>query len=349
MKKGNIGWVNTIKVLCMILIYLNHSEIYCGTDIGLLRNIYLPIFVPAFFFISGYLLFMKQMKEPLVTMRMRDWTSVAGGGKHLIISILYKIAIPSILFSILIYFPKIILRGQSFELSDFLIQTLGGCSYWFTSALTLAELIIVLLLLSRCKNICFYVVVGVLSAFIASMAFRSGITITDNPNFPWFWKGALNAVFYLSLGGLYVKYEDVLERKLSIDKWITIVSVVYVCYCLFDFRAYNGGNYSCPITIQSALLSMTGILSLIYICKKVPATKFSDYWGRNTLGLYFVCGAIPNTIAIILRKLMPVGIPMVLICWMLSFAVALVVVYFLNRYLPFMFDIRKLRIKHNEI
>lgn len=261
---------------------------------------------------------------------------------------LYKIVVPSIIFSILIYFPKIILRGQSFELSDFLIQTIGGSSFWFTSALTLAELIIVLFLLSRCKNIYFFFAVGVLLAFIASMAFRSGITIIDNPNFPWFWKGALNAVFYLSLGGLYVKYEEVLDRKLSY-KWIIIVSVVYVCYCLFDFRAYNGGNYSCPITIQSALLFLMGILSLIYLCKKVPTTKFSDYWGRNTLGLYFMCGAIPNTISIVLREFMSVGTPMVFICWFLSFAVALVVVYFLNRYLPFMFDIRKLRIKHNEI
>lgn len=258
----------------------------------------------------------------------------------MIINVLYKIVVPSIIFSILIYFPKIILRGQSFELSDFLIQTIGGSSFWFTSALTLAELIIVLFLLSRCKNIYFFFAVGVLLAFIASMAFRSGITIIDNPNFPWFWKGALNAVFYLSLGGLYVKYEEVLDRKLSY-KWIIIVSVVYVCYCLFDFRAYNGGNYSCPITIQSALLFLMGILSLIYLCKKVPTTKFSDYWGRNTLGLYFMCGAIPNTISIVLREFMSVGTPMVFICWFLSFAVALVVVYFLNLYLPFMFDLRK--------
>lgn len=228
-------------------------------------------------------------------------------------------------------------------MSNFLIQTIGGCSYWFTSALTLAELIIVLFLLSRCKNIYFYVVAGLLSAFIASMAFRSGITITDNPNFPWFWKGALNAVFYLSLGGLYGKHEDVLERKLSINKWMPIVSVVYLGYCLFDFRAYNGGNYSCPITIQSALLSLTGILSLIYICKKIPTTKFSDYWGRNTLGLYFMCGAIPNTVAIILGKLPIGGLPKVIICWVSSFTIALVVSHILNRYMAFMFDLRLIK------
>lgn len=43
----------------MLMVFLNHSEIYCGTTIEVLRNIYLPIFAPAFFFVSGYLLFVK--------------------------------------------------------------------------------------------------------------------------------------------------------------------------------------------------------------------------------------------------------------------------------------------------
>ena len=47
--RKEIKWINTLKVLCMLIIYLNHSEIYCGTTIGLLRNLYLPLFVPAFF------------------------------------------------------------------------------------------------------------------------------------------------------------------------------------------------------------------------------------------------------------------------------------------------------------
>lgn len=78
--KNNIAWINSIKVLCMVLVYLNHSEIYCGCTIGVLRNIYLPLFVPAFFFISGYLIFMKQMAEPQLSLGVKEWFESRGGG-----------------------------------------------------------------------------------------------------------------------------------------------------------------------------------------------------------------------------------------------------------------------------
>lgn len=269
----------------------------------------------------------------------------------MIYSSIFRIAIPSVLFASLIWFPKKILRGQALEWESFLIETIGGCSMWFTSALVVAYISIIILLLSRIKSIWFYVGVGVLVACVGKIAFDSGLTISDNNNFPWYWKSSMAAVFYMSIGGLYRKYENFISKTLKFDHWpiLILIAVVYCCYCLLDFRAYAGGLDASPLTISSVMLSIVGILLLVGFCKNVPTTKFSDYWGRNTIGLYFVCGAIPNTVAIVLQKFMPVGTLMVLICWFLSFAVALVVVYFLNRYLPFMFDIRKLRIKHNEI
>lgn len=77
---SSINWINILKVLCMVLIYLNHSEFYCGTTIGEFRNIYLPFFVPAFFFVSGYLLFMKQLKDPLISLSVTEWFNSARGG-----------------------------------------------------------------------------------------------------------------------------------------------------------------------------------------------------------------------------------------------------------------------------
>ena len=57
------------------------KNIYCGTTIGVLRNVYLPLFVPAFFFISGYLIFRKQLSEPLILLGVKEWyKSELGGG-----------------------------------------------------------------------------------------------------------------------------------------------------------------------------------------------------------------------------------------------------------------------------
>lgn len=344
--KSSIDWINTLKVCCMILIYLNHSETYCNVSTGKIQNIYGPLFVSSFFFISGYLFFMKQLKEPLIQLNSNKWLNCRlGGGKYLLLNILYKIALPSILFSSFIYLPKKILRGQTFEWSGFLIETVGGCTYWFTSALVIAELILVFLLWTRVKSIWFYVGIGVLIAFVGYVAFNSHILWLSNPNFPWFWKSSLGALFYMTLGGLYWRYEKIIDKTLQIDKWwiIILIAISYSSYCIFDFRAYNGigGLNSSPVTIGSALLSMAGIIFIISICKKVPTTSFFDFWGRNTIGLYFMSGAIPNTVAIIMGKVMPGGAIMLIACWLLSFSISLLVVFFLNRKLPCLFDLRK--------
>lgn len=243
------------------------------------------------------------------------------------------------------------LRNQSFDWSNFFIETIGGSSLWFTSSLTLAELILLIILFTRVKNIWFYFGIGMFTSFLGYFAFESDILICGNPNFPWFWKSSLSAVLYLSLGGLYHKYEIMLNKRLYLSdiRVVLFLTICYCLYCLFDFKAYNGGLTSSPLTFGSVILSILGIIVVVLISKKITSNKFTEYWGRNTLGLYFMCGAIPNTIAILLKKCIPVGFPMVLICCCLSFAIALVVVYILNRYLPFMFDIRKLRINHSEI
>ena len=48
---------------------------------------------------------------------------------------------------------------RAFEFNTLLIETVGAGTYWFTSALLIAEVIIALLLVTRRQNIGFYVVV----------------------------------------------------------------------------------------------------------------------------------------------------------------------------------------------
>lgn len=75
MEKNNIHLINYIKCLSLLLIYFNHSEIYSNrkrpsvliyTDhyIGAAEALYHPVMVHAFFIVSGYLLFRKQLTIP---------------------------------------------------------------------------------------------------------------------------------------------------------------------------------------------------------------------------------------------------------------------------------------------
>lgn len=66
-------------------------------------------------------------------------------------NILWRIAIPSVIFALIEFFPKKIIRGEGIEIKDLILETIGGGTYWFTSALVVAELILLLLFNTRKK------------------------------------------------------------------------------------------------------------------------------------------------------------------------------------------------------
>lgn len=78
-KKQEIHWVNALKALCIIFIYVFHCEFYCKFELGAVRLLYLPFFTNAFFFVSGYLLFRKQLSSEIIKLDASSWMSSWGG------------------------------------------------------------------------------------------------------------------------------------------------------------------------------------------------------------------------------------------------------------------------------
>lgn len=76
----NLHWVNAVKLLCMVFVFFNHSEIYSEHYVGWLDRIYIPFFVNAFFFVSGYLLFRKQLSQEICSSFLGPWMKAWGGG-----------------------------------------------------------------------------------------------------------------------------------------------------------------------------------------------------------------------------------------------------------------------------
>ena len=104
-KQNDISWINLVKVTCIVLIFLNHSEIYTENALPFVRSIYAPFFVNAFFVVSGFLFFRKHLSEPLILEDRKQYVSKKGGGWVLINNILWKIAIPSFIFALINFFP----------------------------------------------------------------------------------------------------------------------------------------------------------------------------------------------------------------------------------------------------
>lgn len=57
----DILWIDYTKAISMILVYLVHSQLYYGYMMDNLNNFIHPFYVNSFFFVSGYLLFRKQL------------------------------------------------------------------------------------------------------------------------------------------------------------------------------------------------------------------------------------------------------------------------------------------------
>ena len=120
----NINWINAVKAICIISVFFIHCQLYYGCWMQKVNDYIHPFYVNAFFFVSGYLLFRKQLQPPLITQDQKEY--LAEGGRNLFMNIVFKIAIPTGLFSMIEYVPKHILRGQSLGIYTFISNTVGG-------------------------------------------------------------------------------------------------------------------------------------------------------------------------------------------------------------------------------
>lgn len=336
-----INWINWIKCICIIFVYLNHSEIYAG-DYLCIRPVYRPFFVNAFFFVSGYLLFKKQLATTAINERARNWIAKNGLGMIMLKNIFFKLAVPTILFSAIMFIPKVVLRGKGISVNLFIHDTLLGGSIWFTSALAIAELLLIVPLLFRIKNVWIYVVYSSALTFLSYILYSYNVTLNGDPTIPWYYKSGMSATIIMSLGGVYWKYEEFIDKFLSRKKILLFLPMVILLliYYYINNSTINVNINLDSIGICSLLIICTCIYIVIRICKILPQCGLVDFWGRNTIGLYLFCGGIPNLFATILQQINIPHVVVLPITFILSIATALLSVIIINKYMPYLYDLR---------
>ena len=342
--KKNINWINAVKAICMISVYVIHCQSYYGYWMpGVVNDLITPYYVTAFFFVSGYLLFRKQLSAPMIEQGRSEYAK--GGGKDLFKNVVFKIFIPTILFSLIEYVPKHILRGEGLSLHTLLSNTIGGGTYWFTSALVVAELVLLLLLLYRKSNIWFYVTTGLIAAIIGYWLIQIDFHIFGFGRDPWAYRRGLIAIAYLVVGGLYWRYESVLSKVLNIYVVIALLLVYAFIFSDNDHTA-RASISTMNINWMGYLASLLGCVVLIHLCKLLKPIPFLTFVGQNSLCFYFLSGALPMLVSMVVKRFVGVdhmyGLFLVfIICIVIAYVVTLI----LNRYLPFVFDLRRLKRK----
>ena len=329
----NITWINVIKAISLVAVFFVHCQLYYGCILTLNRWIY-PWYVNAFFFVSGYLLFWKQLSEPKIREDAKTYIST-GGGKTLLVNLLFRIIIPSIIFSIIEFVPSCLIQGRGIDFGYALHKTIGGGTYWFTSALVVAELVLLLLFCTRKRSIWFYAAICLALGVSSLLIVRLDILHYSI----WMWKHGLIALIFLALGGLYWKYEKIIDKLM---KWwfVLLLLAVYVVVIL-------SCNHTNPLisTLQiqplGFLTSAIACLLLVWLCKCLPEIKPLTFIGQNSIGFYFMSGALPISLSMLAHKAMT-GSPvwMMLVLWIVCLVTAYVAVVIINRWLPWLWDLR---------
>lgn len=322
----------------MIAIYYGHSEVYYGFQSVILDKIIYPFHVNAFFFVSGYLLFRKQLSSYCLLQSKREY--ILGG---MIRNIFFRLIIPSVIFSILLFFPSNMLKGMDFNMENFLYKTIGGGTCWFTSALAVSEFLIFFLLLTRIKNIWFYFIASVFLFFVGQYLIGRGMHVNKNyPSFPWFYLNSMISLIFIAAGGIYWRYEDIFNKLMK--RHILFLLIIFYALIVFSPLDIHVLVSMLDVNIPGVFVSVLSTLILIELCKLIPKCSILDYIGKHTIGLYFMCGGFPILMSMFMLKFSDAPNTIGLIAVFVgSFVLGLVMVFLINKQMPYLFDLRYLR------
>lgn len=146
----------------------------------------------------------------------------------------------------------------------------------------------------------------------------------------------------MAMGGVFWRYEQQLEKMLNRP---VLVLLFALCLASLLLPSYSG---ALELVINLARCSLFAAC-FVQICKLLPRISILTFIGQKSIAFYFMSGAIPNILALLLRRVYS-GDSVVVMLGMFGGALVLsiVAVWLLNRYLPFLFDLRLLsKNRHN--
>lgn len=101
--------------------------------------------------------------------------------------------------------------------------------------------------------------------------------------------------------------------------------------------------------VMGLFMDIIMIVSLIQLCKHFPYIGAVKYISRHTIGFYFLSVIVPFASASIIQFLFQNSMLSFYISVLIAFCITWGLVFLLNQYLPFLFDLRKLNNKNKRI
>lgn len=151
------------------------------------------------------------------------------------------------------------------------------------------------------------------------------------------------AVIFLAVGGVYWKFENYINRMMN--KYVFAGMIVLYIILLLIFPSHFKVLVSMlDVNIAGIFLSILATVTFIELCKRLPKSNVLNFIGQNTIGFYFMSGALPIVLSMLVHKLFSESNVLgLVIVFAGSMSIAYVSVYLMNRYIPWVFDLRVLR------
>lgn len=320
--KTRLGWIDMIKGISMITILLCHMD---TTEI--VTRFYMPFYLTAFFFVSGY------------TFRTRDSFKLFLTNKTRVL------LIPLFSFGLLNNICNCI-ENKSIErflpklLGNIIQRSLHNDYMWFLACL-FTTLIIFYAIVKFCKDstkkIIFISAIIMILGYIYTL-FNKHIEYISNSDIslrlPWQFEIAMVMEIWLALGYLYKKYEDKLQRYVTTKVLLVLVfiysGIVSIYNNTVDIRLEEYRNI--PVFLLSSLI---GISILVILTKHIEHNKILEFIGKNSLVYYAVHAKFIKVINKLFNKIGFVNEYSWVLCCVFTIIILVPVVLIINRYFSF--------------
>lgn len=304
-----IEWIDQYRGLLFLFVIMCHTRLAAPW----MKNIYEPIFLTGFFFLSGYL-----YKDKPIVAKLK--------------SLFNGLVAPFLLYSLLWGGGHSWLHTRSLKPTwDTIVDILaGGDTIWFIPCLILVELIYILCRKCLPPLWCN----GLLGLFgIISLFVTTQYTIDFNL---WCWQTAVFAV------GCYAMGEVCKNRLLQTRKQAVGCVILYIALCLgmgamgwlngIDIHFHKYGN---PLAFLP--LSVIGCYASVSLIRFLPTWRYLSEFGRYTLFMFPFHSIALRHVSIAYGKLtfMPDWVIMLLIVATTSI-IMLFLVRYVYRYVPAM-------------
>lgn len=320
-----IAWVDLLKGIAILWLIVYHMHIF-----DWMRS---P--VPVFFFLSG--LFFSEGKS---------FSSFIGRkAKALLIPLLFFFILGVAASALKCYlqgetysFPPLWLFATMIPIDAEVTNPIGVGAIWFL--MSLFEIYIIYYLLRRVSgNVWWLIIAGVLLYLVSCITMQ------------YYAHGAIFYLFYTFGFCIYFIVAHLLREKVlcgEIPVWLLIISVAAYCLKFLDIsNMLNVNSIGGGIMLRiKGLISITGLIVVfIWMCKKLMTfrlvseskiCKFMVFEGRNSLTILGVHMLVMGVMAILLKKIMPMGWSYYLILFVIIVVLSNICILLFNRYVPFL-------------